>query len=188
MNTSSTTRCHNICSDLLALSLIDPGSKLLSIHRMINTTRQCNRTSFYFCHRFSLSGPISLLPFLLFAYMGRGDMTKRKLIGLFPTEEMRPDLLSWQTEEKPHLQPHGWFPCWRACPGPVLQLQSGKTKISASPWRAPWPGLSGRWYPFFSCLRLSDPCPSRKNIRAHDGRLQSIFMCTFNQTHANHTY
>lgn len=72
MNTSSTTRCHNICSDMIALSLTDPGSKLLSVHQMINTTRQCNHTSFYFCRRFSLSGPVSLLHFLLFVYMGRG--------------------------------------------------------------------------------------------------------------------
>lgn len=45
--------------------------------------------------------------FPLICVHGEGDMTKRKLIGLFPTEEMKPDLLSWQTEEKPHLQPHG---------------------------------------------------------------------------------
>lgn len=81
---------------------MDPGSKLLSVHRMLNTTRQCNSTSFFGAIAACLLPVHAPFDCFFFSYLrtwGGEDSRKRQLSGLLPTslptEKMRPDLFSW---------------------------------------------------------------------------------------------
>jgi hypothetical protein len=137
-------RCHRWGGGFSVLT--DPGSKLLFVHEMINTTRHC-----------------------LFFYRGWEDSRNRKLIGSLLTEKMintvwRPCSGAqrcclwrvWDTDTSTHRPPWEWVP-WRRHqaqirgamekPGTNLATPQATTHTSSSPppETEDWPqGMSGR--------------------------------------------